>query len=445
MPIKNIDALLSSFSGELHDARRDALEILAEAVEGSDAYRVTLSAVHVDDGILHAGDKKFELDDFGNIYVIGFGKAGTGMARAVGEILPVKRGAVIAPGGGAEAGRGDMVSGTIKVFYGSHPLPSEENLAATDRLLDIVKGARKNDLVIVLISGGGSALLCKPRISLEGMTEITDRLMRAGCTIEELNTVRKHLSYVKGGRLALESRAHMLSLIISDVMGNPVEFIASGPTSPDTTTYRDAARVLEKYGLRGAVREVDDAIDAGIEGRTDETPEHLDNVTNVIIADNGTACRAAAEAASGRGYHQKIVSTSVSGEARDAGRDIARYSKLFPRDRAVLIFGGETTVTVTGGGEGGRNQELVLGAIREIEDERIVIVSCGTDGIDGNSDAAGAVGDGTSIRRAEAAGMDAESYLENNDSYHFFKKLNDLIITGRTGTNVMDIQIIIKY
>jgi len=445
VPVKNLDSLLSSFSGELRSARRDALGILAEAVEGSDAYSVTSSAVSVDDGILSVRDKKFRLRDFGSIYAVGFGKASIGMARAIEEILPVKKGVVIAPGGGAEADDTSPEPKTIKVFRGSHPLPSESNIRATDELLKVVEGAGDNDIVIVLISGGGSSLLCKPRISLKDMTEVTDRLMRAGCTIEELNTVRKHLSHVKGGRLAMGSRAFMLSLIISDVMENPVEFIASGPTSPDTTTYGDAARVLEKYGMRDSIGEVKDVIERGIRGEIEETPRELDNVANIIIADNETACRAAEEAASGKGYYSKIVSTSVSGEARDAGRDIARYAKIFPRDKAVLIFGGETTVTVTGGGRGGRNQELVLGAIEEIEDERIIIVSCGTDGIDGNSDAAGAVGDGTSMKRAEKAGIDAGEYLKNNDSYNFFKKLGDLIITGRTGTNVMDIQIAVRY
>ncbi len=452
MLIKNFDELLSHSPEELLNARRDALEILMETMEKIDAYRVTKSSLSMKDVILSVAGEEIDLSRFENIYVVGFGKASIGMAKAVGEFLPVKEGIVISSGGGGgaevaaeEKAGGEEYPESIGVLYGSHPLPTEENVRATEEILKIVEKARENDIIIILISGGGSSLLCMPRVSMESIREVTERLLRAGCTIKELNTVRKHVSYIKGGQFARMSRAVMVSLIISDVMDNPVEFIASGPTSPDSTTYEDARDILLKYDLWGCIGEVEDVIKEGIEGKIEDTPEELDNVRNIIIAGNVTACDEAGKAASRKGYYSKVVGASVSGEARDAGADIARYAKILPRGKAALIFGGETTVTVEGNGMGGRNQEIVLGAIKEIENERIVILSCGTDGIDGNSDAAGAVGDGMSLRRARELGMDADDYLRNNDSYQFFKKLGDLIITGQTGTNVMDIQIVIKY
>jgi len=442
MLIKNFDDLLSHSPPEVIDARRDALSILQEVLEEMDAYKITKFSVKKDGNMLSVRGKKIDLSRFKNVYVVGFGKAGVGMALAIEEILHVKEGAVISTSHTHQDGRKPSV---IKVFKGSHPLPSEDNIKATEELLRIVNKAGRNDLLIVLISGGGSSLLCKPCISLKSMKEVTDRLIKAGCTIEELNTVRKHLSYVKGGQLARMSRAEVLSLIISDVMGNPVGFIASGPTAPDSTTYMDAKNVLMKYGLWEKMEEVNEAISRGIKGEIEETPEKIDNAMNMIIADNTMACERAREAARRRRYYSEVVSTSISGEAKNAGRDIASYAKISPRMKAAFIFGGETTVNVKGKGIGGRNQELVMGAIRKIEDERIVIVSCGTDGIDGNSDAAGAIGDGTSMKRAKRIGIDADEYLRNNDSYHFFKKLGDLIMTGDTGTNVMDIQVVVKY
>jgi len=441
MLIKNFDELLSHSPEKTADARKGALSIIEKVLEEMDACRVTELSMKKEGDVLAIKGKKIDMSRFERIYVVGFGKASTGMAIAVEKILDVDEGAVISTSSTHSDGRKPS---KIRVFRGSHPLPSEENIRATDELIKIVRNAGENDIVIVLISGGGSSLLCKPRVSLESMREVTDRLIKSGCSIEELNTVRKHLSYVKGGQLAKMSRAFMLSLIISDVMGNPLQFIASGPTSSDSTTYKDAMAVLKKYGIWGEMGEVDGVISRGMRGEIEETPRKV-NALNMIIADNAMACRKAADVARMMGYRSKVVSTSVCGEARYAGRDIARYAKISPREKAVFVFGGETTVKVKGKGKGGRNQELVLGAIREIEGEQIVILSCGTDGIDGNSDAAGAIGDGESMKRASMIGIDAESYLKNNDSYNFFKKLDDLIITGETGTNVMDVQVVVKY
>ena len=416
--------------------RRDALDMFEAALDSVDGCRATEDALSLSDGVLSADDVAVDLAMVENIYVVGFGKASLGMARAVEMLLPVTDGLVIS----TEKGALDCV----RVRQGDHPLPGRRNVDATAELLDIVEHAGKNDLVIVLISGGGSALLCQPAVSLAAMQEVTRKLMHAGCTIQELNTVRKHLSLVKGGRLATRCSARMLSLVISDVIGDPLAFIASGPTAPDPTSYADARDVLKTYGLwkNGEVKR---HIMQGCTGDIDETPGRLDNVDHVIVANVERACRHARRMAEEKGYHADVAGTRLSGEARQVGRDIARYAKLLPRDRTVVIFGGETTVTVTGNGRGGRNQELVLGALPEIAGENLVVLSCGTDGVDGCSPAAGAIADGASLQRARRKGMDMEAALDDNDSYAFFKSLGDAIVTGPTGTNVMDIQIVVKY
>jgi len=415
--------------------RRDALDMLEAALDSVDPQRATGEALSLSNGVLTAGDVTVDLSSVEHIYVVGFGKASVGMARAVERRLPVDDGLVIA----TEAADLD----SITVRQGDHPLPSERNVDATGELLDIVDRAGETDLVVVLVSGGGSALLCRPAVSLEAMRDTTRELMHAGCTIQELNTVRKHLSMVKGGRLAARCPARILSLVISDVIGDPLEFIASGPTAPDPSSYADARDVLEKYGLRRD-GEVMRRIERGCTGELEETPDRLDNVDHVIVASNEQACRHACTKAQKMGYHADVASTRLSGEARQAGRDVARYARMLPRDHAAVIFGGETTVTVTGDGSGGRNQEFMLGALQEIEGKHMVVLSCGTDGVDGCSPAAGAIADGTSLRRARQRGLDPAAALRDNDSYTFFKALGDAIVTGPTGTNVMDIQIVVK-
>lgn len=431
--IKNFEELVGNTSEKFINPRRDSLEILDYVIEEMNGYNLIKKRVKIFKEAIFIDGRKFNLS-YKKIFLAGFGKASGAMAKAMEEIIEFDSGYVISTE--------EVNLKKAKLLKGTHPFPSEENIKATEKIVEMFEKADENDLIIVLISGGGSSLLCKPSVSLKSMNEVTEELMKRGCTIEELNTVRKHISEVKGGKLAKKTKAKIISLIISDIIGNPVEFISSGPTSPDTTTFNDAMNILKKYGVKN--KEVIHHIKEGIKGKIDETPEKIDNAENIIIADNEMACREAKRKAEEKGYYSRIVSTKLRGEAMRVGRDLALYAKIYPRNRAILIFGGETTVTVKGKGKGGRNQEMVLSAIKEIAGENIVFLSCGTDGIDGNSISAGAIADGYSHEKALKKELNIEEYLIDNNSYEFFKEMGDAIITGYTGTNVMDIQIIAK-
>jgi hydroxypyruvate reductase len=321
-------------------------------------------------------------------------------------------------------------------------------------MVDLLRTAGARDLVITVISGGGSALVDLPaeNIDLAQLRELTDGLLRSGATINEMNAVRKHLSLVKGGGLArIASPARVVSLILSDVVGNPLDVIASGPTVPDTTTFRDAWRVLERYGLADSVpRPIANRLRAGMRGEVPETPKEgdpiFDRVQNVVVASNDLAAEAATARARELGFNSLLLSTFVEGEAREVGklfaaiaRELAAFGRPCPRP-ACIVAGGETTVTVRGGGKGGRNQELALSAAIKIAGvDDVMIVAAATDGSDGPTDAAGAIADGSTVARATDAGLDPADYLARNDSYSFFERLGDLIKTGPTNTNVNDL------
>jgi hydroxypyruvate reductase len=314
-----------------------------------------------------------------------------------------------------------------------------------------------DDLVICVISGGGSALLeaLVAGVTLDDLRVTTDALLRAGATINELNTLRKHLSQVKGGQLARHSRAPILALILSDVLGSPLDVIASGPTAPDTTTFADALAVIERRGVRAQLPACVVAhMERGARGEIADTPKSDDaifaRVQNVVIADNAIACDAAMQAARDLGFNPLLLSTFVQGEAREVAKVLAAVAKEIvathrPVARpACLVAGGETTVTVRGNGKGGRNQELALAAAIEIAGmPNVVVLSGGTDGTDGPTDAAGALADDNTLARAREHGLDARTFLANNDAYHFFQPLADLIITGPTNTNLNDVMIVL--
>jgi hydroxypyruvate reductase/glycerate 2-kinase len=321
----------------------------------------------------------------------------------------------------------------------------------------MLKELDKNSLVICLISGGGSALLVAPYrgISLADKQEVTGLLLKAGADICELNTVRKHISAVKGGRLAEAAQpAAIISLILSDVIGDRLDMIASGPTAPDKTTYSDAYNVIRKFRLEDSLpASVAEIIDKGMCGLVPETPKDdnliFQSVRNIIIGSNKIATDAAKKAAELLGYSATVISNEVSGEASIVAGELARKSIALKKalnsgDKACLIAGGETTVTVRGNGKGGRNTELALVFGMEIKGlPGITFLSAGTDGTDGATDAAGAVVDGQTVAKAAESGIDAWEHLKNNDSYTFFSKTGDLFITGPTGTNVMDLQIVL--
>jgi hydroxypyruvate reductase/glycerate 2-kinase len=392
---------------------------------------------------------------FRRLVTVGFGKAAPVMAGALEESLGdlVDAGLVITKYGHALT----PVPGRIKIFEAGHPVPDSNGLRATEELLRLVRAADGRTLIVTLISGGGSALLVAPQdgISLADKQRTTSLLLNAGADIGELNTVRKHLSRVKGGRLAEAAfPATVVSLILSDVIGDRLDVIASGPTAADPTTFGEALGIFERYRLSEAVPPpVMELLRRGDRGDIPETPKagspFLDRVENIIVGSNRQALEAAARSAQELGFTVEILSAELTGEAREVGRQLARQALAAASSKAgnaghCLLAGGETTVTVRGQGKGGRNMELALAFAIEIEGQPgITLLSAGTDGTDGPTEAAGAIVDGGTVARAREKGLAPREYLDNNDSYTFFNRCGGLLVTGATGTNVMDLQIVL--
>jgi len=430
---------------ELQKMRNDMLDILSAAFEAADPYIAV--NVRVSESGIEIKDKKIDYSDFENIYLVGFGKAAIGMAQAVCDVTNITKGVVI-----TNVPNNNIKNENVTTIVGGHPIPNQQSVDGTEQVMELVKGCNDKDLLIVLISGGGSALLCMPRVPLNDLQQTTDLLLKSGANINEINTIRKHLSFVKGGQLAASASCKVVSLIISDIIDDPMDFIASGPTYPDSTTFINAQDILKKYGLwKKLPATVKSTIVDGIDAKIPETPKKgnsvFDNVHNIIIANNEIACKAAENKARDLGYDQTmILTTSLTGEAREVGRYLIDKAQNYyaEAENIVFISGGETTVTIKGDGKGGRNQEMVLAGAEMLIDENIVFASFATDGIDGKSDAAGAVADGFTLTKACEQRLDFDQFLQNNDSYGFFKHLDDLLMTGPTGTNVMDIQVIIK-
>ena len=394
-----------------------------------DTRAIMKKTVRITDGTLRVNEQAFDLARFKRLIVIGIGKCAFDAADALEEILGdrITKGVILDVKGG--------ILKHLKSYEGTHPFPSEENMMATAAIMALVKNASEEDLVLAVISGGGSALLCWPHdVRCETLMRITDELFRAGATIQELNTVRKHLSEIQGGQLAkLAYPATVVSIIFSDVPGNDISMVASGPTVMDPTTQEDAARIMAKYDVLKKCELPDCEI---IE--TPKDPKYFVRVTNMLIGSNLVALQRMKEKAEELGFHAVICETCLMGEARDVGRPfIAGLERGM-----VFLSGGETTVTVRGRGKGGRNQEVALGALPYLK-EGMVFASFASDGID-NTDAAGAIADGASTARANEAGIEREHYLAANDAYHFFEKLDDLIVTGITGANVSDLMVAVR-
>jgi glycerate 2-kinase len=444
MLFKNYDDLvLNGQTPVLQQKRKDVLDILTAAVDAVQPSRIVKDVFYGTQLVF--ASETIDLSSFDHLYVVGFGKASVGMAQAVCDAVTVTKGVVITNDPSAI-----ITNHSIEVITGGHPLPNEGSIRGAEKILDLLCQCSENDCVIVLISGGGSALFCKPRVPLNDLQKTIDLLLRSGANIDELNTIRKHLSLVKGGQLTQHTKAVIVSLIVSDIVHDPISSIASGPTSPDPTTFSDAREILKKYeiwtNIPAAVRTV---ITEGIAGCISETLKENDpvfgTVFNFIIANNARACQSAIEKAKELGYDAKLITTSITGEARIIGKYlINRVKKSLLHGKTVFIASGETTVTVQGGGTGGRNQELVLSCVEEIADNHFVVASFATDGIDGNSDVAGALADGFTLPRALKKKLDPSRFLEQNNSYAFFQGLGDTLRTGLTGTNVMDIQILIR-
>jgi len=436
-------------------SRRDILDIFYAGVDAADPKGAVTKNLRLRDGeLLEIGDDSFDLKTFERIVVVGFGKAASPMALALEDILGPR-----------------IAEGTVTTKYGygiplkyistveaGHPIPDQAGLSAAQNILRLLDTAGEKDLVICLISGGGSALMPMPEesISLTDKQETTRALLECGATIHEINAVRKHMSRVKGGKLATAAfPATLVALMLSDVIGDDLDVIASGPTVPDRTTFGDCMNIIGNYDISVSIpRPVLSFFKRGAEGKEKETPKPGDRVFDsshaYIIGSSSLSLEAAKKKARDLGYTAMILSSSIEGETREVAKVHAAIAKEIgktgnPLEKpACIISGGETTVTIRGNGLGGRNMEFCLASAIEIEGmEGATILSGGTDGTDGPTDAAGAIVNGKTATEARLRGVDPRQYLKKNDSYHFFEATGDLLTTGPTMTNVMDIRIII--
>ncbi|GAB4444334.1 MAG: glycerate kinase [Anaerolineales bacterium] len=384
----------------------------------------------------------------GRVYGLGIGKAAIPMLTALAEAYPLSGALAICKHASP------LDRSLFPVLVGGHPIPNLDSLRAGEAALQFVSALSEDDTLVCLISGGGSALMTAPYIPLEDLQTLTSLLLACGARIDEINTLRRQLDRVKGGGLARATKAKVISLILSDVIGNPLEAIASGPTHPNPTTGEDALRILDKYfsGLTTETqkhREVLNSVTQWLRGSERQPSAGFEppRVKNIIVGDNRVAAVAAAEQAQREGFEAEVLTNELQGEAREVGMRLARALKDERSKRRrlfCLIAGGETTVTVRGGGKGGRNQELALAAALELRGlENAMLIALATDGEDGPTDAAGAAATGETCQRGERLGLDAADYLSRNDAYHYFEALGDLIRSGPTGTNVNDLVFLI--
>ncbi len=412
-------------------------------------FRAGLAAASPADAVVHYLERR-NFDRFEHIFVLGSGKAGASMAQAAERVLGrrITAGLINVKDGNTARLR------RIELNPSGHPVPDERGVAGAERIAAMAEAAGPHDLVLCLISGGASALMPAPAppITLEEKQSVTRLLLACGANIHEINCVRKHISRIKGGQLArLAAPAAVEALLLSDVIGDDTGVIGSGPAAPDASTFANAAAILEKYGIAGRVpASVRDRIAAGLCGSLPETPKPGDalfrRVRNTVIGSNRLALDAAARRARALGFRTLVLASEIEGETREIARMHAAIARQIAksgqpvRPPACIITGGETTVTLKGEGLGGRNQEFALAAAIDIAGlPNAVVFSAGTDGSDGPTDAAGAIADGETLARGPAA----RAFLDANDSYHYFESLGDLIKTGPTNTNVMDVRLVL--
>ncbi|MCR4274843.1 MAG: DUF4147 domain-containing protein [Candidatus Campbellbacteria bacterium] len=426
MKIKNFEQLATT------PQRTDALSILDAGLSAIDTRAVIQKTVFIEGGVLHAADGLYTLSDFDRVRVVGVGKCSVEAVRTFEEVL----GDVLTDGMAIDIVPGTSQTGRVSFFVGTHPLPTQANVDATAKLLTFLDSCTSRDLVLVVISGGGSTLLSQPPQSMMVSDEarLITSLMDEGATIQEMNTVRKHLSTARGGGLAQHAHpATLVALIFSDVPGDDVSFIASGPTVLDTTTAIDARTILKKY----TIEHVSEYL---IE--TPKEKEVFEHTLNIVVVSNRVALEAMKKEAVARGYLAEIVTTTLTGEAHNIAQETLNrlHTAL---EKTVLLFGGETTVISEGPhGVGGRNQEVVLAGFLDIRDGE-TLIACASDGRD-NTDIAGAIGDAVAQRRAHEQGISIEEHLASHNSFLFFEKVSSQIITGNTGSNVSDLIIALK-
>ncbi len=440
-----------SVIGKLRD---DAGAMIRRVIESVDPENAVKKQLSLDGSMLTVGPTRHNLEDYNRIVVLAGGKAACPMARATLDVL-------------ADYGKSGIVCtkyehasevDKLDVLEAAHPVPDEKSVECATRTIEIARNLGEEDLALVLISGGASAIWCGPveGVTLDDKQVTTSALLRCGADIHEMNCIRKHLSVIKGGRLAETAHpARVISLMLSDVTGDDMTSIASGPTVPDPSTFSNALDIIEKYGIADKLPEsVVSHLEAGARNPEMETPKpfagDFEDDFQLIVGSNDRAKQAADELGQSLGYKTYVVERPLTGEARDAAHFLCNMAKEMREGRQndgkplMIIAGGETTVTIRGDGTGGRNQEMALQAAIELSSfPDVCFVSFGTDGNDGPTDAAGAYADSDTVLRARKQNLDPSAYLQNNDSYNFFKKLDDLVITGPTGTNVMDIQLVL--
>ena len=443
----------------LDEMKKMAKSIFLRALSAVDPSRILKNGIRIEEGRLWIRmegnpEKVFDLNAFEKIFLVGTGKASNSMALAIEEIFGdrISKGVITAK-------YGHLLSlKKTEIIEAGHPIPDQKGYEGAKKIQRLLKESGQKDLVIFLLSGGGSALLPFPvdGIKLKQKQEVTQLLLDCGADIKEINTIRKHISRMKGGWLAKWAYpSTVIGFILSDVVGDPLDVIGSGPTVPDPSTFEEATEILKKYDLLNKISlSIQEHLQLGKEGKAEETPKPGDpafeKVYNMIIGSNIIALHAAEKEATSFGFNTLILSSSIVGETRDAARFHTAIAKEVISSGnpvakpACILSGGETTVTIRGNGLGGRNQEFALAGALEISGmEKVVLLSGGTDGTDGPTDATGAVADHTTVLRAESMGLDPKGHLENNDAYPFFKKMGDLLITGPTHTNVMDVRIIL--
>lgn len=425
--------------------------IVQAALQAAEPGAAVRRSLRRDGNFLTIAGQTYNLQAYTHIYLTGGGKAASPMSYAAAEILETyfTSGFLVTKTGHTEAGAGSRFPGLI-LAEASHPIPDRRGVLATRRILSLAKNANRDDLLICLLSGGGSALLTAPHVPLADLQALTGQLLACGADIHEINTLRKHLDAVKGGGLAVAAHpARMITLILSDVVGDQLDVIASGPTTADSSTFQHAWAVLEKYALRPPAS-ILRHLQKGLRGEIPETPKpgdpRLADVQNVIIGSNRLAAQAAHRQARREGYNACILTTRLQGEAAQVGREMALLARRVSegsgpvRPPACLIAGGETTVTLHGSGLGGRNQELALAAVDGLAGlTDVTLAALATDGGDGPTDAAGAVVTSQTRDQAQRLGLEPQAFLSENNAYHFFHTLGGLIKTGPTRTNVNDI------
>jgi len=412
------------------DKKKDCLEILEAGLQAADPENIIPKFVTPDE--IKIGNKSIKIGKYSSIYSVAFGKAGDSMTRALNAIVPIKSGIVVIPKGSKSRIRGKK----FQIFNSRHPKPDQTSIKAAKEIMKFLQNRRSDELVIFLVSGGGSSLLAMPNdITLDDKIHVTNLLLKSGATIQEFNCIRKHLSKIKGGKLVENMKCQGISLVMSDVEGDDLSSIASGTTYMDNTTFSDALDILEKYKLKRKMPlEVLQVLETGLNKKNLEIPKP--RIENYVIANNSDCLKSMQITAKKMGY--KVTTMQIFGDIKDAVTKI--LENISQNQKTCLIFGGETTVRVLGKGMGGRNQELVLRLLKNTQKfKKIVIASMGTDGIDGNSVFAGAIAENIKID------LDVmKKFLKNSDSGRFFQKQKGNIVTDFTHTNLMDIGVILS-